>query len=96
MKIVWDFSKTGGIPCDIFVDDQGTAGDDAGENWAGYINATDSDQSQLTSDRFLLEGDVIATFDGAFTIGANVNNHTKNVFNGLIDWITWSPTVDPP
>ena len=96
VKIVWDFSKTGGIPCDIFVDDQGTAGDDAGENWAGYINATDSDQSQLTSDRFLLEGDVIATFDGAFTIGANVNNHTKNVFNGLIDWITWSPTVDPP
>jgi hypothetical protein len=94
VKIVWDSSKTGGIPGDIFVDDQGTLGDDADENWAGYINCTDSDQSQLPADRYLYEGDEITTGDGDFTIGTNVNNHANNVFNGLIDWITWKDTVD--
>jgi len=33
--------------------------------------------------------------EGDFIIGANVNNHNNNVFNGLIDWITWKGYADP-
>ncbi len=95
VKIVWDSDKSiGNIPCDIFVDDQGTDGLGAGENWAGFKNATDSDQSQLTPDRFLQLGDVIKKNDGDFSIGCNVNSHANNVFSGQIDWIIWSPVAD--
>ena len=94
IKVVWNSSKSGGIPGDIYVDDQGPAGDDAGEYWSGYANATDSDQSQLPANRYLYEGDRISPADGDFTIGCNVNNHAKNVFHGLIDWITWKPTAN--
>jgi len=94
VKVVWNSGKIGGIPADIFVDDQGTDGNGAGENWAGYVNATDSDQLQLTPNKRLYEGDQIITADGQFVIGANINNHANNVFNGLIDWITWKDSVD--
>jgi hypothetical protein len=100
IKVVWNSNKTGGtvdqpfVPADIFVDDQGTDGLGSGENWANYINCTDSDQSLLTDDRKLYYLDEITTGDGDFTIGANVNNHSNNVFNGLIDWITWKAEVD--
>jgi hypothetical protein len=102
VRVVWNSSKTGGIPCDIFVDDQGLNGDDVGENWSGFINCTNSEQSYLIADRQLHEGDEIMTADGPFTIGANVSNHANNVFLGLIDWITWQSIVtydgldDPP
>jgi hypothetical protein len=95
VKIVWDSDKSvGNIPCDIFVDDQGTDGLGSGENWAGYPNATKSDQSYLTPEQFLQSGDEINTNDGAFSIGCNVNNHANNVFLGLIDWITWEDVVN--
>lgn len=87
LRIIWDSEKVGGIPGSIWVDDLGPDGDDAGENWPGLADATDSDQSQLTPERYLYEGDEIRTSDGSFTIGANVNNHANNVFLGLIDWI---------
>jgi predicted CXXCH cytochrome family protein len=101
IKVVWNSDKTGCssppygcIPADIFVDDQGTDGSGAGENWSGYKNCTDWDQSQLPDDRKIYEGDEITTGDGDFTIGVNVNNHTNNLFNGLIDWIIWQDSVD--
>lgn len=94
VRIVWNSNKSGGIPGDIFVDDQGPNGNDAGENWSGYKNATDADQSQLPTNRYLFAGDEISPSDGDFTIGANVNNHGNNVFEGLIDWIGWDPSVD--
>ncbi|MFH1278257.1 MAG: LamG-like jellyroll fold domain-containing protein [Candidatus Eisenbacteria bacterium] len=87
IRIIWNSEKAGGIPGEIWVDDLGPEGDDGGENWAGLADATDSDQSQLTPDRYLYEGDEIRTSDGAFTIGANVNNHANNVFLGLIDYV---------
>lgn len=87
VKVLWNSGKTGGIPGDIFVDDQGTDGNDTGENWSGFVNATDADQSQLTAAYKLYEGDVIQASDGDFTVGCNANNHANNVFNGLIDWI---------
>ncbi len=94
VKVVWNSGKIGDIPADIFVDDQGTDGNGANEYWAGYANATDSDQLQLTPGKRLYEGDQIITADGQFVIGANINNHANNVFNGLIDWITWKDSVD--
>jgi predicted CXXCH cytochrome family protein len=94
VTVVWNSDKVGGIPPDIFVDDQGTLGDDGDESWAGYLNCTDADQSQLSADRYLYEGDEITTSDGDFVIGANVNNHGNNVFTGWIDWIVWRDVAD--
>jgi hypothetical protein len=94
IKIVWNSDKVGGIPADIFVDDLGTDGSGTGENWAGFVNTTDSDQSLIPSDRRLQEGDEIRAANGDFTIGANVNNHSNNVFIGLIDWIRWQAVAD--
>ena len=78
----------------MYVDDEGTDGLGLGENWLGYANATDSNQSQLTSDRYLVAGDEITTSDGEFTIGCNVNNNANNVFEGEIDWIRWQAIAD--
>ena len=100
VKAVWNSGKPGGttgqffVPADIYVDDQGTDGVGTAENWSGYINCTDSDQSQLTDERKLYTGDTITVANGDFVIGANVNNHTRNVFNGLIDWIMWQDVAD--
>ncbi len=93
VKVVWNSGNTG-VPGDIYLDDQGIDGAGTGENWAGYINCTDSDQSQLTSDRYLYEGDEISASNGGFSIGVNVNNNDKNRFNGLIDWIIWQDVSD--
>lgn len=87
IRILWNSAEVGGIPGKIFVDDLGPDGDDEGENWAGFVDAADSDQSQLTPEMLLYEGDVIRTSDGAFTIGANVSDHANNVFLGLIDYV---------
>lgn len=94
VKVVWNSSKTGGIPCDIFVDDQGTDGNDTSENWSGYINATDFNQSQLTSDRKLYEGDIMNSADGVMNIGSSANHNANLMFNGSIDWIKWQGIAD--
>ena len=94
VKVVWDSNATGHIPGYIYVDDQGTDGLGTGEYWSGYTDCTDADQSLLPANRHFWEGDEISPADGAMTVGANVNNHANNVFNGLIDWITWKDTVD--
>ena len=85
----WDSSRVG-IPVEMLVDDQGTDGLGAGENWAGTLDCTDADQSQVQTDNQLWPGDTIITADGSFRIGANRNNAANNVFDGLIDWIVWS------
>jgi len=89
VKVVWNSAKPGGIPCDIFVDDQGPNGSDVGENWSGYANATNLDQSLVPTDRRVSQGDVITAGDGNFAIGCNVNNYGNDAFYGLIDWLTW-------
>ena len=89
VKVVWDSDKNSGIPCDITVDDQGTDGLGSGEKWTGTLNCTDTTGSLAAADQRLSQGDEIAPADGDFTIGCNVNNHANNVFNGLIDWISW-------
>lgn len=94
VKVIWNSSKIGGIPAGIFVDDEGTDGNGLGENWQGYTDATDSDQSLIPADRRLYEGDKITMSDGDFVIGSNVNNHNNNAFNGLIDWIKWQGVPD--
>ncbi|RJR17297.1 MAG: hypothetical protein C4581_08275 [Nitrospiraceae bacterium] len=94
IKAVWNSGVIGGMPASIYVDDQGVNGDDVGQSWAGYINCTDSDQSQMPAVSEIWEGDVISPMDGDFVIGANVSNHANNLFNGLIDWITWKDAVE--
>jgi predicted CXXCH cytochrome family protein len=94
LRVVWDSSKPGAIPGDIFVDDQGPLGDDVGELWSGYRNATDVDQHLIPAERLLYAGDRIRPSDGDFVIGAGVNNHANNVFVGLIDWIRIDLDVD--
>lgn len=88
IKVIWNSFKIG-IPVNIFIDDEGTDGNGLGENWQGYTDATDSDQSLVPADRRLYEGDRITMADGDFLIASNVNNHNNNAFNGLIDWIKW-------
>ncbi len=94
VRLVWNSAKVGGIPADYFIDDQGAAGDDVGENWAGFINCTDADQSQFPDDKKLFEGDEMLTGSGSFAVGVNVKNLGALHFNGLIDWITWSDVPD--
>ncbi|MBI4697481.1 MAG: hypothetical protein HY758_00800 [Nitrospirae bacterium] len=100
VKAVWDTNKPGGIPgqpftpADIYVDDQGTDGNGAGENWAGYINCTDSDESLKATAVKFYTGDVINYVNGNFAIGTSRSDPTSNLFNGLIDWITWKDTVN--
>lgn len=93
VKVVWDSYEVGGIPVDIYLDDQGEDGAGAGEAWSGLVNCTDSDQSQLDPDRWLYEGDRIASGGGTQHIGTTAG-HTLT-FNGLIDWIKVMTQVAP-
>lgn len=101
VRAVWNTNKPGGVsgqfftPADIYIDDQGTDGNGAGENWTGYINCTDSDQSLKTDIVKFYTGDSIKPYSGDnFTIGANRSNPANNLFNGLIDWITWKDSAE--
>jgi hypothetical protein len=100
-KAVWNTNKSGGTPgqffqpADIYIDDQGTDGAGAGENWSGLINCTDTDQSLKTDMVKFYTGDVINAYSGDnFAIGANRSNPANNLFNGLIDWITWKDSAE--
>jgi hypothetical protein len=101
-KVVWNTNKPGGtpgqpfVPGEIYIDDQGTDGDDVGESWSGYINCTHADQSYFAEIKKLYTGDEMIAGDGDFAIGANTTKLLKggNHFNGLIDWITWKDSVD--
>ncbi|MEW6219055.1 MAG: LamG-like jellyroll fold domain-containing protein [Thermodesulfobacteriota bacterium] len=92
VRAVWNSDKAAGIPGDIFVDDQGTDGNGAGEAWSGYINCTNASQSQNTADRQLVQGDVINIETGDTAIGSDVGG--GSLFQGLIDWVQWQSTVD--
>jgi hypothetical protein len=100
VKAVWNTNKPGGtpgeffLPADIYVDDQGTDGLGAGENWIGSANCTNAAQSYNADNQKFYTGDEINKVDGNFAIGANRNNPANNVFNGLIDWITWDDEVE--
>ncbi|TAK27617.1 MAG: hypothetical protein EPO21_23920 [Chloroflexota bacterium] len=95
VRAVWNTNKPGGTPgqffqpADIYVDDQGTDGSGSGENWSGYLNCTDADQSLKADANKFYTGDQISPADGSFAIGANVTNPANNLFNGLIDWLTF-------
>ncbi|MCU7904868.1 MAG: hypothetical protein KZQ76_03270, partial [Candidatus Thiodiazotropha sp. (ex Epidulcina cf. delphinae)] len=100
VKVVWNSDKPGGVvdqpfvQADIFLDDEGTDGAGAGENWVGYRNATNDSQSYRAANRQFYTGDEIKATNGPFSIGVNVNKHTKHLFNGLIDWVKWQGSAD--
>ncbi len=87
VAVAWDSDKTGTMPGEIWVDDQGTDGAGAGENWAGYANCTDADQSQLPPEKILYEGDEILGATGSIHIGTAASYNPEVMFNGEIDWI---------
>jgi predicted CXXCH cytochrome family protein len=87
-KVTWNSNKIGGIPGNIYVEDQGTDGLGLGQNWTGVADCTDSDQSQLPVDARLAEGDTIEPANANFTIGASLDDLSASTFNGLIDWIS--------
>jgi hypothetical protein len=100
VKVVWNSDKPGGTPdqpyvqADIFLDDEGTDGNGAGEQWTGFRNATNAAQSYVDASRLLYAGDTITPNSGPFAIGVNVNNNTKHIFNGLLDRVTWEKAAD--
>jgi hypothetical protein len=95
VRAEWDSSRAGSIPARIYVDDEGTDGSGTGEVWSGYLDATDVDQSQVQTASRLFEGDVISATAADTAIGRNVNNPSNNLFDGEIDWITWSGDGNP-
>jgi predicted CXXCH cytochrome family protein len=92
VRIVWNSAKAVGLPCDIFVDDQGTDGNGAGENWTGYRNCTKADQAYTNDSSKLYSGAEILSADGRVTIGAS--NTGTLPFNGLMDWAVWQDAAD--
>jgi len=100
VRVVWDSDNVGQIPAEIYLDDQGPNGDNAEDGtttWSGYVNATKADQSYVSATRRVYIGDEIKSDeDGPFSIGVN-SSPDNLIFNGLIDWISWSPSaVRPP
>jgi predicted CXXCH cytochrome family protein len=85
IRVVWDSSIVGSNPGSIWIDDQGTNGDDADQLWVGFVDCTDNDQSQSPETRKFFEGDEILAGDGFMHIGATGNQ--TNLFNGLIEYV---------
>ncbi|MFC1713269.1 hypothetical protein ACFL6S_06370 [Candidatus Poribacteria bacterium] len=95
IKVVFNSDKgpNYGTPVDIFIDDQGTDGQDSDEQWPGYVNATATINESSSCQWGSLPGDVINDRADSFHIGANWNS-TVHFFAGQIDWVTWSPVSD--
>ena len=98
-----DVTGSDGTPVDIFIDDLGPNGDDIGQNWPGYVNATVGINNSSSARWGALPGDVI-NLDPAFNnpapatlansvIGANWNTAAQH-FDGQIGWVTWKPWAD--
>jgi predicted CXXCH cytochrome family protein len=100
VRAIWNTGKSGGttgqyfVPAEIWVEDQGTNGAYNDNQWAGSRDCTNSSQSYQVDASKLWTGDVIATGTGAITIGATITH--SNMFNGLIDVITWSDSAGSP
>lgn len=87
IRISWTSSKSG-YPVKIFVDDQGTAGENSDELWSGLVNCTESRPGKVPLDLRIWPNDQIHTSPGDFTIGARAGTY-GNVFEGLIESITF-------
>ena len=97
IKVIFNSDKAGspgsnGTTVDIFIDDQGPDGDDVGENWSGYINASRSINESSSCKWGALPGDFIEFRDETSHIGASWNH--SQPFAGSIDWVTWQPFAD--
>ncbi len=99
VKVVFNSDKSGsgypasnGTVVDIFLDDQGTDGNGAGEAWVGYVNASKTINGSSSCRWGSLPGDFIDTRDETSHIGASWNGN--QIFEGLIDWVTWKDTAD--
>ncbi len=94
IKVVFDSDKPDGPPVDIYMDDQGPNGNDVGENWSGYVNASMTINESSSCKWGALTGDFIASEDQISYIGTPPNHNSVILFKGLIDWITWKPVVE--
>ena len=81
-------------PVDIFIDDQGTDGDDVGESWPGYVNASKTINESSSCRWGALPGDRIQVRNETSHIGTPWNHNSTHVFDGMIDWVLWKPVAD--
>jgi hypothetical protein len=89
-----DVPGSDGTPVDIFIDDLGTLGDDVGQLWDGYKNATKSINESSSTRWGALPGDVINYRDDSSHIAAPWNHNSTHTFEGQIGWVTWKPYAD--
>jgi predicted CXXCH cytochrome family protein len=101
IRIVYNSFKTY-TPIDIWMDDQGTDGNDTGELWSGFVNAARPDPVDNGGCRWgPIAGETIDVTSAGFSaIGDNLNHtdvpgDTNNtLFKGKIDWFIWKPIAD--
>ena len=94
IKVVFDSDRPN-IPVNIWVDDQGTDGLGAGENWSGYKNVGVPDPWDSGKCRFQpLPGDEMLAENQLTYIGSPPNHNSLVLFKGWIDWVTWKPVAD--
>ena len=105
IRIVFNSDKaniagSNGTPVDIFIDDQGPNGDDLGENWAGYLNTSDSITGSASCKWGALPGDYLERRDTKDVFIGDDWKHPEGVdgnneaFKGKIDWFEWKPYAD--
>ena len=94
MRVVFNSTKTR-VPIDIWVDDKGTDGNDAGELWAGYINIAKPDPVDSGGCKWMAQpGDEMESENQLTYIGSPPNHNNTHLFDGLIDWVLWKPDAD--
>ncbi len=87
-----DVAGSNGTPVDIFIDDQGTNGDDSDQNWVGYKNATVAINESSSCKWGALPGDFLEFRNDTSHIGSSWSH--AQLFEGQIDWVTWQPVAD--
>jgi hypothetical protein len=104
VRIVFNTDKPRTV-VDIFADDQGTDGNDAGELWAGYKNIAKPDPEASAGCKWAaIPGLFMATEDQYLYIGDNVSHlrpgaddpgdYRNTMLKGKLDWFVWRPVVD--
>ena len=88
-----DVPGSDGTPVDIFIDDLGPDGDNIGQRWNGYKNATRGINGSSSSKWGALPGDVINYRNDTSHIGSNYANSAQQ-FDGQINWLSWKPYAD--
>ncbi len=107
VRLVYNADRQGGIPVDIFAEDQGTDGAGANAGWSGFINCT---QARIQSEEWRHSEGIINKQDPwsprahDIIIGANQNEkqalgrdaspEAGTDADTLMDWFSYKPVAD--